>query len=467
MERTEPRWRGGACCSRARRIVAGCLWLSLAAVSAAGTRAVSEVRPPKLGYSVSTLPNGLRLVLHEDHSTPIVNIQVWYHVGSKDDRPGRSGSAHLLERLMFTGSKNVQPGQHATLVTGVGGQADAYTTEDVTVFWETVPSEFLPMALWLEADRMASLRIDKAAFEGAREAALEARRMRDNEPYGRLSEIVNGHAFTAHPYKHPTIGTVAGLEAASLDEVRAFYRTFYVPANATVVIAGDVDPGRAVELATAYFGRIHGPSRAVQRDVPAEPAPKSPRRLVVEEGWPLPVVVVAHHVTFDGHPDSYPLQMASKILSDGPSARLYGKLVYETGIASSAAGISQLTEHPNLFYAFAVVQPGHTAAEAERALVQELDRLRTEPVSERELTRAKRQFTRDFVLGRETVQQKASVLARAAVLHRGGVGSVDAEFDLFQGVSAADIQRVAQACFAPNTRMVITVRPRPAKEGAE
>ncbi|HSP89674.1 MAG TPA: pitrilysin family protein [Vicinamibacterales bacterium] len=468
MERTEPRRRGGASRRRALRIAAGCLWLSLAAVSAAGPRAVSEVRPPKLEFSNSTLPNGLRLVLHEDHSTPIVNVQVWYHVGSKDDRPGRSGLSHLLERLMFTGSKNVQPGQHMTLVTGVGGQADAYTTEDVTVFWETVPSEFLPMALWLEADRMASLRIDKAALEGEREAAIEARRVRvENEPYGRLSEIVNGHAFTTHPYRYPTIGTVAGLEAASLDEVRAFYRTFYVPANVTVVIAGDVDPGRAVELATAYFGRIPGPSRAVPRDIPAEPAQTSPRRLVLEEGWPLPVVVVAHHVTFDGHPDSYPLQMASKILSDGQSARLYRKLVYETGIASSAAGVSQLTEHPNLFYAFAVVQPGHTPAEAERALAQELDRLRTEPVSERELTRAKRQFTRDFVLGRETVQQKASVLARAAVLHKGDVGSVDAEFDLFQRVSAADIQRVAQTLFAPHTRMVITVTPKPAREGAE
>jgi len=467
MERTEPRRRGGARRRRARRIAAGCLWLSLAAVSAAGPRAVSDARPPKLDYTDSTLPNGLRLLVHEDHSTPIVNVQVWYHVGSKDDRPGRSGCAHLLERLMFTGSKNVQPGQHTTLVTGVGGQADAYTTEDVTVFWKTVPSEFLPMALWLEADRMASLRIDKVAFEGEREAALEARRMRDNEPYGRLSEIVNGHAFTAHPYKHPTIGTTAGLEAASLDEVREFYRTHYVPANATVVIAGDVDPGRAAELATAYFGRIPGPSRAVPRDIPAEPAQKSPRRLVVEEDWPLPVVVVAHHVTFDGHPDSYPLQMASKILSDGQSARLYRKLVYETGIASSAAGVGQLTEHPNLFYAFAVVQPGHTPAEAERALVQELDRLRTEPVSERELTRAKRQFTRDFVLGRETVQQKASALARGAVLHKGAPGFVDAEFDLFQRVSAADIQRVAQTFFAPHTRMVITVTPRPAREGAE
>ena len=202
-----------------------------------------------------------------------------------------------------------------------------------------------------------------------------------------------------------------------------------------MVIAGDVDrrPGRGT-CDGRYFGRIPRPTRAVPRDIPAEPAQTSPRRLTVEEGWPLPVVVVAHHVPFDGHPDSYPLHMASKILSDGQSSRIYRKLVYETGIALSAAGVGHLTEHPNLFYAFAVVQPGHTPDEAERALVQELDRLRTEPVSERELARAKNQFTRDYVLGRETVQQKASVLARAAVLHNGDVGSADAEFDLFQRV---------------------------------
>ncbi|MFO7691647.1 MAG: pitrilysin family protein [Vicinamibacterales bacterium] len=467
MEPPEPRRGDVARCRRARRAAAVCVWLLLAAAAAAGPGTGSEVRPPTLEYTVSTLPNGLRLIVHEDHSTPIVNVQVWYHVGSKDEKPGRTGFAHLFERLMFTGSKNVQPEQHTSLIAGVGGQANAYTTEDVTVFWETVPSQFLPMALWLEADRMATLRIDREAFERERDAVQEERRLRvENQPYGRLSEIVSGHAFTVHPYKHPTIGTMADLEAASLEEVRGFYRTYYVPANATVVIAGDVEPGRAVELATTYFGRIPGAARAVPRDIPAEPAQRAPRRLVVEEGWPLPVVVVAYHVTSDGHPDAYPLHMASKILSDGQSARIYRRLVYETGIALTAAAVGNLTEHPNLFYAFAVVQPGHTPAEAEEALVRELDRLRTEPVPERELVRAKKQFTRDYVLGRDSVQQKAGALGHAAVLHKGDVGAADAEFDLFQAVSAGDIQRVAQAYFAPQARMVITVVPRPAKEGA-
>lgn len=307
---------------------------------------------------------------------------------------------------------------------------------------------------------MATLRIDKGAFNREREVVQEERRMRiENQPYGRLSEIVNGYAFTVHPYKHPTIGTMADLEAASLDDVRGFYRTFYVPTNATVVVAGDIDSREAAELATKYFGRIPRPGRAVPRDIPTEPPQTFPRRWTFEESWPLPVVVVAHHVIADGHPDSYPLQVASKILSDGQSSRIYRKLVYESGIALSAAGVGSLTEDPNLFYAFAVVQPGHSVDEAELALVKELDRLRTEPVSERELSRAKNQFTRDYVLGRETVQQKASVLGHASVLHGHDVGSADGEFDLFQRVTATDIQRVAQRYFAPNTRLVITVKP--------
>jgi len=462
MERTAAPDR--VCHGRARRGAAVCTLLLLAASTAGGARAGSEVRPPRLEYSVSTLPNGLRFIVHEDHSTPIVNVQVWYHVGSKNDRPGRTGFAHLFEHMMFKGSKNVEPEQHASLVAGVGGQANAYTTEDVTVFWETVPSQYLPMALWLEADRMATLRIERGVFEREREVVKEERRMRvENQPYGRLPEIVNGYAFSVHPYRHPTIGSMADLEAASVEEVREFYRTFYVPDNATLAIAGDVDSRAAEELVTKYFARIPRPGRAVPRDIPAEPPHTSPRRLTLEESWPLPVVVVAHHVTFDGHPDSYPLHMASKILSDGQNSRIYRKLVYETGIALSAAGISNLSEHPNLFYAFAVVQPGHTTDEAEQALVKELDRLRTEPVSARELTGAKNQLTRDYVLGRETVQQKASVLAQASVLHQGDVGSADAEFDVFQRTTAADIQRVAQTYFAPGSRIVITVTPKPAK----
>jgi len=311
---------------------------------------------------------------------------------------------------------------------------------------------------------MATLRIDKETFNREREIVKEERRMRvENQPYGRMAEIVYGQAFTTHPYKHTAIGSMTDLEAASVDDVREFYRTYYVPTNATLTIVGDIDSAQAVELATKYFGRIPKPDRQVPRDAPAEPAPRGPRRVTVEETWPLPVVVVAHHVPFDGHPDSYPLQAAAKILSDGQSSRLYRTLVYETGTALAASAVGNLTEHPNLFYLFAIVQPGHTPAEAEQALVRQLDQLRTEPVTERELSRVKNQFARDYVLGRETVQQKASVLAHASVLHNGDVASADAEFDLFQRVTAEDIQRVARTYFAPEGRLTVTVLTKPAQ----
>jgi zinc protease len=400
------------------------------------------------------------VILSEDHSTPIVNVQLWYHVGSKDERAGRTGFAHLFEHLMFKGSKNVEPEAHTSFVASVGGQSNAYTTEDTTVYWETVPSHYLPLVLWLEADRMATLRIDERTFERERGIVKEERRMRvENPPYGRLSEIIYGHAFTVHPYKHQPIGAMADLEAASIADVRDFYRTYYVPSNCTLTIAGDVDPAQAESLVEKYFGRIPKPARAVPRDIPAEPPMTRSRRVTVEEAWPLPAVVVAHHITYDGHPDSYPLHMASKILSDGQSSRIFRKLVYETGLALTAFGGGNIIEHPNLFFAVAIVQPGQAPGDAEQALVAELDRLRAAPVSDHELERAKNQFARDYITARETVQEKATQLAHAAVIHD-DVSSADGELDIFMRTTAADIQRVANAYFTPANRLVLTVLPR-------
>jgi zinc protease len=437
----------------------------LALLLLSGPPSGAAVRPPKLNYQTTTLPNGLRLILLEDHSTPIVHVEVWYHVGSKDERPGRTGFAHLFEHMMFKGSKNVSPEQHTSFVSSVGGQGNAYTTEDVTVFWETVPSHYLPLALWLEADRMATLRIDKDTFSRERDVVKEERRMRvENQPYGRLPEIVYSQAFSVHPYKHTTIGSMADLEAASVDDVREFYRTYYVPANATVALVGDFDPAQAIDFAAKYLGRVPASDRQVPRDIPSEPPPKGPRRVTLEESYPLPVVVVAHHVTFDGHPDSYPLHVASKILSDGQSSRIYRKLVYERGLALAAFGGGNILEHPNLFFAVAIVQPGHTPQEAEKALSEELDRLRNEPVSEAELQRAKNQFARDYIVGRETDQQKASSLAHAAVIHN-DVSTADGEFDIFMNLKAADIQRVARTYFTPESRLVITILPKAYSKG--
>jgi zinc protease len=186
---------------------------------------IAAVRPPKLQYETMLLPNGLRVILSEDHSTPIVHVSIWYHVGSKNERAGRTGFAHLFEHMMFKGSKNVEPELHTSLIASVGGRSNAYTTEDETVFWQTFPQQYLPLVLWLEADRMATLRVNEEAFKREREVVKEERRMRvENQPYGRLNEIIYDHAFVTHPYKHPTIGSMADLEAASIEDVREFHR---------------------------------------------------------------------------------------------------------------------------------------------------------------------------------------------------------------------------------------------------
>src|SRR5438552_5044836 len=386
---------------RTRKIRTGA---AIAAVAcAAGLTLSAAVRPPKLQYEITTLPNGLTVVLSEDHSTPIVHVQMDYHVGSKNERTGRTGFAHLFEHLMFKGSKNVEPEAHTSMISSVGGQSNAYTTDDETVFWETVPAQYLPLALWLEADRMATLRIDKDTFTTEREVVKEERRMRiDNQPFGQLQEIIYDQAFITHPYKHPTIGSMKDLEAASVEDVRDFYRTYYVPANATIALVGDFETPQAMDLVSKYLGRVPKAERPVPRDIPQEPPQTQEKRVTLQQPWPLPAVVVAYHITYDGNPDSYPLHIAAKVLSDGQSSRIYKKLVYEKQIAVAAFGNANLIEDPNLFYAVAIVQPGHTTEEAINALIEELDRLRTEPITDHELQRTKNQFARDYIMARES-----------------------------------------------------------------
>jgi zinc protease len=442
--------------ARVRRLGVAVALAALAAVAATD----AAVRPPKLDYTMTTLPNGLNVVLLEDHSTPIVHLQIWYHVGSKNERPGRTGFAHLFEHMMFKGSKNVEPEGHPSYISSVGGQSNAYTTEDATVFWETVPSQYLPLVLWLEADRMATLRIEDKTFKMEREVVKEERRMRvENQPYGRLQEIISDQAFMVHPYKHPVIGSMKDLEAASIDDVRDFFQTYYVPNNATAVLVGDFDAKEALTLATQYLGRVPKSERPVPRDIPKEPPQTKERRIRLEENWPLPAVVVAHHITYDGNRDSYPLHVASKILSDGQSSRIYRKLVYEKGIALAAFGGGNIIEDPNLFFAVAIVQPGHTPEEAANALIAELDRLRNEPVTEAELQQAKNQFARDYILGRESDQNKAEVLGHAVIIHN-DIKTADGEFDIFQNLTTADVQRVARTYFTPENRLVLTIMPK-------
>jgi len=450
MPQVLPRWTMRA---------AGALIATLAIVAAVRVTLDAAVPPPRLQYEMVTLENGLQVIFSEDHSTPIVHVSVTYHVGSKNERPGRTGFAHLFEHMMFKGSRNVAPEAHGSYIASVGGLSNAYTTEDETVFWQTLPAQYLPLALWLEADRMATLRVDADALAREIEVVKEERRMRiENQPYGRLSELIYEHAFTVHPYRHPVSGTMADLEAASIEDVRAFHETFYVPENATLTIVGDFDLDQAVQLVSQYFDRVPAATRPVPRDIPVEPEQTEEKRVTLYEPWPLPAVVVAYHITWDGHPDSYPLHIVSKILSDGESARLPRDLVYEKRLALTAFGSGNIIEDPNLFYAVAIVQPGRTPEDAAQALIDQFDLLKAEAVSEDELQTAKNQFARDYIVSRETVQDKALHLSHAAVIHD-DITTADGEFTIFMNTTREDVQRVAQTYFNETNRLVMFILP--------
>jgi zinc protease len=279
----------------------------------------------------------------------------------------------------------------------------------------------------------------------------------ENQPFGLLSEIIFDKAFTTHPYKHQTIGSMADLEGSSIADVRAFHDTYYVPNNATIALAGDFDQAQAQALLEKYLGAVPR-GKPVPRDIVAEPPHKAERKFSVTQPWPLPAVVVSYHITSDGHPDAYPLHVLAKILSDGDSSRIYRSLVYEKQIAVAAFGEAKLIEHPNLFYAVAIVQPPNKPDDVLKALQNEIERIKSDGVTPEELARAKRQWARDYILGRETVQQKALHLAHAIVIHN-DVKTADGEFDLFQNVTVADVQRVARTYFTPESRMLLTVMP--------
>jgi zinc protease len=420
----------------------------------------AAVRPPKLEYQRLVLPNGMVVILHQDRSTPITHVEIWYHVGAKNEKPGRTGFAHFFEHLMFKGSRNVEPEQHTSIIASIGGQANAYTNEDTTVFWQTIPSQYLPLILWMEADRMASLRIDEKTFVTEREVVKEERRMRiENPPFGTLNELIMKNAFDVHPYRHPVVGSMDDLNAATVDDVRDFYKTYYVPENATMMIVGDFDVDTATSLVNQYFGRVPKAAKPVPRDIPQEPKHTQERRVTLEEPWPLPAVVVAYQVPYNGHPESYPMFVMSKTLSDGNTSRIYRKLVYESGLALTAFGSSSFLEEPGIFSAVALVNPGKNPDDVEKALIAEFDKLKTQGITERELQRAKNQFARDYIVSRLSIKEKASQLGHAEVIQK-DMATADGEFDTFQKVSLEDVKRVAQKYFVPEGRLVMRIMPR-------
>jgi zinc protease len=446
------------------------LVLGVALTAQALAAATLKVTPPEIKVQEHQLANGLKVILHEDHSVPAANVQVWYHVGSKDERQGRSGFAHLFEHIMFKGSANVGPEEHKDFINAIGGRYNATTDFDRTLYFETIPSNYLERVLWMEADRMRSLDVSEENFRSEREVVKEERRLRiENPPFGRLFEVVLDKTFTTHPYRILPIGSMADLDAATIQDVRDFHSTYYVPNNATLVVAGDFQPDEAMRWIETWFGSIPK-GKPVPRNVPQEPVQTAERRTVVyDSNAPLPAVIFAYHMPEARHPDLYALEVAGNILSNGQSSRLYRKMVYERQIALQSGGQTISLEDPGVFFFFAILQGDHTVAEAEAALQEEVQRLQTTPVDAAELAKARNQLIAQQVFGRETVQDKGEALGYASVI-LGDVTRVNRDLAEYQKVTADDVLRVAKTYFKPENRTVVHMLPaamKPAETGGK
>jgi len=419
--------------------------------------------PPALHIRQETLANGLRIVLVEDRSRPLVNLQVWYHVGSKDERSGRTGFAHLFEHLMFRGSKNVAPEQHMRFVRQAGGQVNAYTSFDQTVYWETFPSNYLERMLWLEADRMATLDVSEANFTKEREVVKEERRMRyENQPYGLVMEAVLAETYKVYPYKHLPIGSVEDLEQASLDDVRDFHDIYYRPNNATLILVGDFDPATALEHVRKYFQAI--PRGAdIPRVQVAEAPPAAPRTSEVRQAnIPLPAVTLSWILPPLNHPDTYALDVASIVLSSGQSSRIYRQLVYEEQLAQYAYGQAQSLEGPSFFFGAAIVHQGKDIQQTSELLQSVIQSLAATGPSDEELLKAKNQLIAGFITGREGVQAKGDSLGRCAVL-LGDPERYNGELERYRQVTADDVRRVTARYLTPEslTRLIFPASEQP------
>lgn len=432
-----------------------CLIIASHAIAAS-----AQTKIPQIKFRERTLPNGLRVLSVVDKSSPTVAINVWYHVGSKDDPDQRSGFAHLFEHIMFKSTKNMKAEMMDRLTEDVGGNNNAFTEDDVTVYYEIVPSNYLETLLWAEAERLSGLNVDDENFKSERDVVKEEYRQSIlAPPYGKFFYMMQQKSFAAHPYKRPTIGSIEDLDAATLENVQKFHATYYRPDNAILLVVGDFDPKQLDAWVDKYFGPIQKPDLPLPR-VQTKEAERTGEKRFTEYGAnvPLPGVGITYLIPSEKSEDAPALTMTDIILSQGRSSRLYQSLVYQQQVAQSANANADLKEDAGLFELTAIVANGKKPEDAEAALRAEVKKLQDAPVSDAELEKAKNQIITSQLRQRETNNGKASALGQAAVL-LGDPNRVNTDLEKLQAVTAADVQRVAKKYFTDQNRYVFIYLP--------
>jgi predicted Zn-dependent peptidase len=413
-----------------------------------------------------TLPNGLHVVYSEDHSTPIVSVDVWYEVGSRNERPGRSGFAHLFEHMMFQGSAHIKKAEHNQLVERAGGDFNGSTAEDRTNYWETVPSNRLNLALWLEADRMRSLAITEGNFENQRQAVKEERRLRvDNQPY--QAAFTDGltwpfDSVTCFPYAHTVIGSMADLDSAKLPDVRSFFETYYAPNNATLVVVGDFNPSELRTLVNQYFAGVpsHAAPESPRCDASTGQSTGPVRREVPDAHANLDALLRIYRVPEHRNADTPALEILNIILGQGESSRLNVAVVRrEKAAVATGALLNPFGSRngPGVWVAFGIVNQGVSADRMDSLIGAQVDSIRANGITPDELAKAKSVLRAGFIAQRETTIGKAEELHHYRTFHN-SIDEINTDLDELLAVTSEDVKRVASTYLAPGNLTLVIVR---------
>ena len=432
---------------------------SLLAVALVTTSAVYG-QMNKIAFEEYTLDNGLHVILHQDKSTPIVAVSVMYHVGSKNENPERTGFAHFFEHLMFEGSDNIGRGEYDKYVQNAGGTLNANTTFDRTYYFEVLPSNQLGLGLWLESERMMHARVDEKGIETQRQVVKEERRQRiDNQPYGSILEETFKRAYHVHPYKWPVIGSMAHLEAAQEADYKQFYADFYVPNNAVLSIAGDIDFAEAKAFIEKYFSGIPKSANAVYRPRVVEPPLNGEIRDTIYDNIQLPAVIQAYRIPAQGTKDYYAVDMLSRILSSGESSRLYRALVDEQQKALFVGNFPLALEDPGVSLSFGITNMGVDVYVLEKAIDAEVKKVQDELISEKEFEKLRNQIEAEFVTNNSRVAGIAESLATYYMFF-GDANLINNEIDRYLAVTREDIQAAAKKYLVQSNRVTLHYLPK-------
>ncbi len=420
----------------------------------------STAEQVKLDIKEHRLENGLRLLMHQDHSSPIISFQVWYNVGSINERPGITGISHLFEHMMFKGSKNVDPEEHSRIIQRNGGTDNAFTTEDMTAYFENLPSSQIELAVKLEADRMAHLRLTAETLASERQVVKEERRMRvDNSLYGKLNEGLYSTSFLAHPYRWPVIGWMSDIDAITLEDCKSFYSTHYAPNNSTVIILGDIDFDETISMVEKYFGHIPSAERP-DEVIPMEEPQSQERHKDIYVDTQFPWLAVAYHIPEAAHDDIPVLELIENILTEGRSSRLYRKIIYEDQSALSVFASVDKYKDPGLFViTVRSIKQGHTPEEVASVIKESLEQLKAEKVTERELEKARNQMETNLIFGLQTNFVRGIRLGFSLARTGDPLGFVK-NLEKYRHATADDIQKVAKKYFTPENRTIVKLLPK-------